>query len=472
MKTLLSVGIAISVFSFMVSCGKNSEDFYRQPAATGSEEKLVQENSVGHPDNKGSLAAGSYTYLLIASSQKVWPDFPRAVTKTAIGKFCGGILHGASCAADPKIELALEQEFWLLLGNLDAETSPAFKGLGDWVFRTERYLGYRYLSGIIKGKRHYKGPKHAIARLTMLLAAANVAMFRAYEVEAFLMALSQANLPELIRNASTLPSLHYFLEGLKYADESYYLDPHQPHAANFLFPTIAFIQLAVPIPYLDLGKLVPNTAGGIGLHRSYPLGWDGAFDSLAMTVNTQKPCASQACGSDLRSTEAAFTYGMSLQNIDAATLPSSGVRHDYLNMNNILPIADSIFFAPSTGACETYACQATSSLSPFKKISGLIISAEIRGKMGKVDEAKAIFKKARTLANQLGYPFMERITEIENRLFGLRPDDADGILQQWSGRSRKSIGFIQLPLPPSNSPAACSSCHFGGKLQNPDFYKR
>ncbi len=181
-----------------------------------------------------------------------WPSFPRPVVRAEIPSTCGTALHNLWCHQDAKLERALEQEFWRMVGNLSSTSDPAVAGLKDWIARVSNYIGYtsRY-TGLPTPQYWYGGvaggPLKNRARLTMLVGAAHTALFRAYDLEVLIDAVQRKEVVRLINNASELPALYHLLEAIKFADEAAYLMPQHQNTLAFAYGIAAFVQWALPI---------------------------------------------------------------------------------------------------------------------------------------------------------------------------------------------------------------------------------
>lgn len=404
-----------------------------------------------------------------------WPSFPRAVTRVSIPSACGTTLHNLWCRQDARLERALEQEFWLLVGNLTAPTDPSVAGLKDWVGRVGSYIGYtsRY-TGLPTPLRWYGGfaggPEENRGRLTMLLAAANTALFRAYDLEVLVDAVQKVDILSLIKNASQLPALYHLLESLKYADEAAYLIPSHQNSRAFAFGLGAFAQWALPIAGIDLGKVVPNVRGGLGLRYSYPLGLEGGKSTVLKLMDPSAPCDSPDECRELAGTEGVFAGATTMLLLDPSAIPTrswAGLEH----YGSLVEAGIDIMYDPVAGDCGTYACSITSTIAPFKKIGGLMLLSTAYGRIGDVAQMRAVFAQIRELALQQEWPFVASLDDMEARVEGTGAHAGNGLLTQWQ-RDQKRLGFVQLPLPPATGIASCAGCHFAGQMPNPNVYER
>ncbi len=405
-----------------------------------------------------------------------WPAFPRPVKRVEIPSTCGTSLHNLFCSQSSSLEKSLEQEFWLLIGNLDSPTSPSVAGLEDWVNRTAVYVGYigRY-TGVAAPQNWYGGfrggPEKNRGRLTMLLAAAHTALFRVYDIDTLALAALRGDIIGLIGNASQIPALYHVIESVKYADEAAHLIPAHQNSLAFLYGLGAFLQWALPVKGIDIAKILPNVRGGLGLRHALPLGFEGGKASIESAMTSAAPCDSPATCSEKAGTEGvvAGASAMALLGIDAmATSRWPGLEH----YSSLVEAAIDMLYDPIHGDCGTYACAFTSSIAPFKKIGELMMISTSWGRLGNLTEMRAGFDQLRELAAQQRWPFIARFNDMEARIEGTGPYAGNSLLDQWKiNPEKKRLGYIQLPLPPFTGVTACSDCHFGAEMPNPRVYE-
>ncbi len=105
--------------------------------------------------------------------------------------------------------------------------------------------------------------------------------------------------------------------------------------------------------------------------------------------------------------------------------------------------------------CTTASCLRSSPLAPHKVLGMHLAIAESYAKVGDFAAMYASLARARALATDSGWPFPERIDELEDEL--MRPS---GLVDRWDADNER-IGDIRLPLPPSAGVRSCSTCHVG-----------
>ncbi len=404
-----------------------------------------------------------------------WPSFPQPVARVQVPSTCGTVLHNFGCAQDSKLEKALEQEFWLLVGNLGTSSDPAVAELKNWVGRVANYAGYTSrITGLATPQNRYggyrSGPQRNYGRLTMLLAAANMALFRVYDIDALVAAAQDGNVIKLIANANQVPALYRVLESLKYADEATYLMPTHQNARAFAYSIGAFLQWALPIKGIEIGKLLPNVRGTLGLRRAYPLGFEGGKASLEALTDLTAPCDDAASCRELAGTEGVVAAALSLQLLAIDAVPTDawpGLEH----FKSLVEVGVDVVHDPLAGDCGTYACAHTSTVAPFKKLGVLMLTATAYGRLGDTAQMREVFAQVRALAAQQQWPFKARVDDLQAHLEGTGPYAGAGLLNQWQAQPNRRLGFVQVPLSPATGVSSCSSCHYAGQMSNPNIYE-
>ncbi len=232
----------------------------------------------------------------------------------------------------------------------------------------------------------------------------------------------------------------------------------------------AFAQWALPLDGVDLGALLPNVRGTLGLRHSYPLGFEGGKNTLSKLFDAEAPCDSEDSCRELAGTEGLVAAALTLMLLDPAAVPSSawpGLDH----YSSLVEAGIELTHDPIEGDFGTYASTFTTSIAPFKKLGGLLVTLTAYARLGEVEEMRALLAQARDIAAQQQWPFVERIDDLEAALEGTGPYAGAGLLTQWQ-RGGKRLGYLQLPLAPTTGVASCSSCHFAGEMPNPDIYER
>ena len=117
-------------------------------------------------------------------------------------------------------------------------------------------------------------------------------------------------------------------------------------------------------------------------------------------------------------------------------------------------------------------CYRTTSLAPFKKIVNLMVLAEgysflidkdaSSAKTQHQQNLDATLAEMRDLAEEQDWPYINQLTEIENKL----KDSSSELRTGW--RETFPLGEVRLPLGPSQGRYACAFCHVGGSV--PEHY--
>lgn len=102
-------------------------------------------------------------------------------------------------------------------------------------------------------------------------------------------------------------------------------------------------------------------------------------------------------------------------------------------------------------ACDTFVCDWTSEIAPFKPIGQMLMLAELHAVLGEFDEMGDVLDRAESLAVERDWPFIERIdalrAELPTRVY------TDG--------EEAGVGLLRWPLPVYADEVNCSGCHVG-----------
>jgi hypothetical protein len=103
--------------------------------------------------------------------------------------------------------------------------------------------------------------------------------------------------------------------------------------------------------------------------------------------------------------------------------------------------------------CDTFVCNWTSRLAPFKPIGQLLMLAELHAIAGDFDSMTATLDRADALAVERGWPFRERIVELREVL----------PTRTYEAGSSHGVGVFRWPMPFYSNEVNCSNCHVGGR---------
>ena len=106
-----------------------------------------------------------------------------------------------------------------------------------------------------------------------------------------------------------------------------------------------------------------------------------------------------------------------------------------------------------TEGCETFVCNWTTELAPYKPIGQLLMLAELHAMVGEQTEMDATLDRAAALAKVRGWPFIARIDALR------------ATLRTRTYRPGAEVGLdgIRWPMPVYSDEVNCSTCHVGGR---------
>ncbi|MCA9532875.1 MAG: hypothetical protein KC593_04320 [Myxococcales bacterium] len=103
--------------------------------------------------------------------------------------------------------------------------------------------------------------------------------------------------------------------------------------------------------------------------------------------------------------------------------------------------------------CDTFVCNWTSRIAPFKPIGQLLMLAELYAIAGDMDAMSATLDRADALAVQRGWPFRDRIVTLREVL----------PTRTYESGASHGVGVFRWPMPFYANEVNCSNCHVGGR---------